>query len=426
MSKGRSGTICLIACAALLLLFSRASAKTWKGAGANDNWSTMATWIGSTPPANNGTANVTFAGTTRLTPNVDVAYNINSLISNNTAGSFNIGGAALTIGAGGMANNTVNIFATFNNSILISAPQTWTASSGGLLFNGPVFNQGNLLTFSASASISSLSGVLSGAGGLTKEGSATLALAGSSANSFSGTVTVNAGLLLLEKPANVDAFTGALIIGDGSGSETVRLDNSNQTDFANVTVNSSGLFNLNNFSEAITGLTINGGSVTMGTGTLSAASAIMTAGSISSTGAGKFLLQGFLNTNASATPATISGTLDLNSVSHNFNINDGTAFTDLDISGAVLNGAITKNGAGTLPLNGNLSSTAGNSSAVINGNLNLGGAVRTFTIENGGASPDLSALANIFNGTLIKNGSGELSLGGNNNITGVVLNDGTL
>src|SRR2546430_16858705 len=121
MSKGRSGTICLIACAALLLLFSRASAQTWNGAGANDNWSTIANWIGSTPPANNGTANVTFAGTTRLTPNVDVAYNINSLIFNNTAGSFTIGGTALTICAGGKGNKTVHRFATCNKALPITS-----------------------------------------------------------------------------------------------------------------------------------------------------------------------------------------------------------------------------------------------------------------------------------------------------------------
>ena len=44
-----------------------------------------------------------------------------------------------------------------------------------------------------------------------------------------------------------------------------------------------------------------------------------------------------------------------------------------------------------MPLARNVSSTAGNSLAFINGNLNLGGAARTFTIENGGAFDRLSA-----------------------------------
>src|SRR4051812_15100744 len=93
-----------------------ASAQTWNGGGANDNWQTGANWIGLVAPVNNGTAKLIFGGVTRLTPNVDVVYSINSITFNNTAGAFNIGGSALALGGGGVTNNDADM-QTINSSI---------------------------------------------------------------------------------------------------------------------------------------------------------------------------------------------------------------------------------------------------------------------------------------------------------------------
>ena len=46
---------------------------------------------------NNGTANLLFTGSTRLTPNVDVFYSINSLAFDSSAGAFVLGGSQITI-----------------------------------------------------------------------------------------------------------------------------------------------------------------------------------------------------------------------------------------------------------------------------------------------------------------------------------------
>src|SRR3954466_1192600 len=89
----------------LLVAAKAASAQTWNGGGANDNWQTGANWVGLVAPLNNGTANLIFGGLIRLSPNVDVVYSINSLTFNNTSGLFTIGGSALALGAGGITNN---------------------------------------------------------------------------------------------------------------------------------------------------------------------------------------------------------------------------------------------------------------------------------------------------------------------------------
>ena len=77
----------------------------------------------------------------------------------------------------------------------------------------------------------------------------------------------------------------------------------------------------------------------------------MTGGSIA-TGAGTLTVNGNITTNASATSATISGQLNLGGATRTLDVADGEAAIDLDISAAISNGGITKTGAGTLQLSG--------------------------------------------------------------------------
>src|SRR5205823_6147486 len=101
-------------------------------------------------------------------------------------------------------------------------------------------------------------------------------------------------------------------VGDGSGTDVLRLGASNQiTDAVGVTTNSSGLFDLNGFSETITTLGMTGGSVTTGAGTLTLTSGI--------------------TTNADPSTATISGNLNLNGVGTGWFVSDGAAAVDLQV-----------------------------------------------------------------------------------------------
>src|SRR5207245_7888803 len=103
-------------------------------------------------------------------------------------------------------------------------------------------------------------------------GSGILVLGGVSANSYTGTTTINDGTLVLNKPADVIAVAGNVTVGDGSGiplSDVLRLAASGQIlSTSTVTVQSDGLFDLFDNSNTIAGLCINGCRVDSGAGPL--------------------------------------------------------------------------------------------------------------------------------------------------------------
>src|SRR4051812_18542639 len=103
-----------------------ASAQTWNGTGANNNWTTIGNWIGG-GPAHNGTANVHFGGSTRLSPNTDLPWSVNS-ITFEAGGNFVLGGSNLTIQGGGITNNNAG-GETIGNSMVLGASQTWQGPS---------------------------------------------------------------------------------------------------------------------------------------------------------------------------------------------------------------------------------------------------------------------------------------------------------
>ena len=155
---------------------------------------------------------------------------------------------------------------------------------------------------------------ISGAFALTKVGAGTFTLNPSAANTYTGATTVSTGTLVQNATGGV-AVPGALIVGDSLGgqgttkADVVRLLASNQVAVSSaVTVNNSGLLDLNGFSN------------TVGVGQVNALT--LTGGTVA-TGAGVLTLGGIVLGQAAGpnmTPATISGNLNLGGVSRTLTV----------------------------------------------------------------------------------------------------------
>ncbi len=136
---------------------------TWNGGSGNNNWSTASNW--NSAPSDG--SNLIFAGTTRLSNSNDTLSNIGSITFDNTAGSFALSGNALTI-SGGVTNNSTNA-QTIGLNLTLGAAQQFNSASGNLTVNGTIAIGGNALTVTG-ASNTALAGVVSGTGGLVKNG----------------------------------------------------------------------------------------------------------------------------------------------------------------------------------------------------------------------------------------------------------------
>ncbi|WP_050028141.1 autotransporter-associated beta strand repeat-containing protein [Verrucomicrobium sp. BvORR034] len=224
-----------------------------------------------------------------------------------------------------------------------------------------------------------LSGVISNSGtaaSLTKTGNGVLELSGTSGNTYTGGTTVVQGTLLLNKAAGNATGAGNLSLTPNGASATVRLlANEQIADTAAVAVTSStttnfSVLDLNGFQETIGSLDIT-----------------------SATGSGALVRLGADGV------LTVNGNITFNS---NRDMNDASTHAR--------NVVIT--GTGTVAAAGAAAST---------GILDLGGAIRTVTVQTSsllGGNNDASIDSVIRNGGIIKAGARVLVLNGANTYAG--------
>jgi autotransporter-associated beta strand protein len=363
-----------------------------------------------------------------------------------------------------------------------------TGLLGGGNYSGNIaMNGGNLLF--ATSSNQSLSGVISGTGGLTKNGTGMLTLTGM--NTFSGGVLLNTGTLLINSnyalgngtltiaggkidyttpgitldnnPQNWNAdidFVGTTDLDLGTGqiamnaSRTVSVSSGNLTIGGAITGSGFGLAKAGSGNLILAGSSSYSGATTInaGTITLATANAIASGSSLNVASGAAFDLSGHNQTLGSISGV---GNISLGSGTLTTNSSSNSAFSGA-ISGS---GALTKAGSGTLTLSGNNSYTGPTSltaGTVVIGNANALGTSGNVSFTGGGLQygtgidSDISlriknsvsailvdtngnnvtfsgAMDSTNSGGLTKNGSGTLSLAGNNNFTGgTTLNSGTL
>ena len=216
--KTLTAALSLATLLALPAAHAAVTTENWDGS-ANSDWNDKNNWTPTGKPAVGDP--VTFGSVAATTYTVTLTHaSFANQIQFNTAGSptqgFTIGGAfALTFdGTGGVTNNTpfAQTFAAPVNLTLGAALPFTSTSTGGLVVNSSVINGGFLLTLSGTAA-SSISGVISGTGGLTKSGTNTWTLSGT--NTYTGATTINGGTLQLGA-SNVFANTSNFVINGGT------------------------------------------------------------------------------------------------------------------------------------------------------------------------------------------------------------------
>ena len=418
--------------------------------GSTGNWSTgfspaitnsaNAIFVGAGGTATNDIASGTLSSIGTLTFDGSNSYTLEAASGSagyNSASALAIGG---TIANNSLAVQTINLATSF------AANQTINANTGGLVIGGNVsIGTGAILSVVGSNN-TTISGVVSGLGGLTKNSSSTLTLSGN--NSYAGNTIIAQGKVLI---GDNNAFgTGSMKLGISGVNATITLASTDGTarTISNALDGWVGSNWNTTFGEASGGtgnLTFtNTGSVALGSATRTlnilntttfAASFSGSSGIITKTGAGTLIFAG-ASTYGGVTTIN-AGTLQLgnglstgslnatSSITNNgtlvFSRNNtqtqGTAFGTV-ISGS---GNVIQNGTGTLVLNG--VNTYTGSTTVSTGNLTisnasaLGGTAAGTTVASGAAlqiQGDIAVGAEALNLT----GSGFSNAGALRNISG--------
>ncbi len=393
----------------------------------------------------NWVADINAAGNnTGLVPgaNTDVIFSANSA-SNQTSMTL---GANMTVGSLTFNDSAAILLSDSNYGLTLSKASAITVNSGaGLVkLNADLSfgTAGATVQVDAASNGLEFGWLLSGANGFTKTGDGNLTLSGALDNTLSGTIAVNGGALLLNKQSGINAIAGALSIGDGTGTDTVRLLAGDQiADNSVVSVNAGGVLDLNDQTETIGGLggaagvvTNSGtGSVTLsvGGGNVSASSsAVIQDGSgqlnLTKIGSGTQTMSG---TQTYTGLTTVSaGTLALGAnnvfsgavlVSGATAVLDVASFTDTVSLVTLVNGGTLAGGTGSLSSSSNFDLRDGTVSGKLSGSTGIDKTTTgTVTITSTGNT--YSGTTNVYQGTLSMGAANALPLGGN-----VTLGNGT-
>lgn len=354
---------------------------------------------GSASIVKNGTLNVELAGANTFTGSFTANGSGWVWINNPLSLGTTNGGTTINDQAWLAISGSINITneALTMNSTYGDALYVYSTSANN--WYGTVTLMTNTSVFVDTGCALTLNGPIGGAGGITKVGPGTLTLSGpGNSSSYAGNTTVNEGILQLNS-INVIRY-GTLTIGDGVGganADVVRYLTGGCIygggGGSQVFISSSGLLDLNGFSDDVGPIAMDGGNITTGAGSLQIFPPVTT---LQSTNGG----------------STISGNLTLR---------DNTTFAitnDLDLEAAVTSSStytFTKTGPGNLYLSA--SNSYSGLTVVQQGflwayNAWALGTTNSGTIVSNSASLVLNGSFGITNETLTLNGPGVSSVWG--------------
>ena len=231
--------------------------------------------------AGGGTVNITTNGITGASANSDLVVDATT-VNENTANSYN---GPTYIRNGGILNANVadalptsngrspiimDDSGTGNSQLTLGAPQAVDSLTGAS--SSLIKLNGNTLTDGSSSGTTTFAGVISGTGGLIKDGASTQIVSG--ANTYSGSTTVNSGTLTVANGSgSALGSTSGVTVNSGG---TFLLGASDQVNNTATMTLAGGTFAKGNFSEGTTGsagvgaltLTASGSKIDFGSGSV--------------------------------------------------------------------------------------------------------------------------------------------------------------
>ncbi|MHB1077982.1 MAG: autotransporter domain-containing protein [Prosthecobacter sp.] len=413
-SKGSCGGLLALALLTLGSFDTKVKAgQIWDGGATPINsWSNTTNWNPDGPPVYS--AGIQFGGIVNLTPNNDlVGLSVGDplvpltpgITFNLGAGAFNLTGNGITL-SGGIVNNSASVqtISFGGTGITLGAAQTWNSGLvplGGLSVGSAVDLAGQALTVDGTNN-TTISGAISDTvvgGSLVKNGLGTLLLSGT--NTFTGTTTVNQGILQLQNGAAIADTSAVTVTAPGSldllTSETIgSLAGSGDTTLNANTLTTGGDNTSTTYSGVLSGV----------------------GGSLVKNGAGTFTTSNILPNTYTGTTAVNAGTLNVlgtHAGGGNYTIAAGATLSGTGIiteaAGASIfnNGAIVVGDSTVIPVASTLSITTSGAGAITMG------AGSTLAV-------DLFTGAGLGNNTVIPGSSDTFNLGGNlNSVAGGTL-----
>jgi autotransporter-associated beta strand protein len=205
--------------------------RTWDGGGAANNWSDPLNWDGDLSAPSGGEALVfpnfigPVDGTSFNNTNDFVGYSFHSITFTGGPTGYQIGGNQVVLTAG--ITNNPGSFNAIDLPIQLGAAQTWT-SGGSLGVGGAVDTNGHTLTANVLSSPGgpgfpsfpgnlSITGAVTGGGGITKDGPGNLRLSG--LNSYTGLTRVMAGMLSAQSDTALGTSAGITQVMNGASLE---------------------------------------------------------------------------------------------------------------------------------------------------------------------------------------------------------------
>ena len=267
-----------------------------------------------------------------------------------------------------------------------------------------------------------LSGVISGSGGLTKAGSGTQTLSGN--NTFSGSTTINAGTLTvsgtLSDSTAVSVASGAVYDVDASdtiasvsgagnieiaSSQTLTAGDSNDKTLSGVISGSGGFTKAGSSTYTLSGTNTYTGNTNINSGTLTVS------GTLSDSTAVTVASGAIYDVDASDTVASIEGAGNIEIASSQVLTAGDT--NNKTVSGVISgSGGLTKAGSGTLTLSG--TNTYSGNTTISAGTIDVSGQLNNGSyagnISNSGTLTFSSSNSQTLSGTL--SGSGDLNKSG--------------